>query len=399
MKILTKNNSITLLLLISLLYAFIPVESGKGQFVFLLQSSFLILITLLSMYVSKFKIKMNRLGKISLFVLLFYTIFSIQISNGGREYTMLVSILFSFITASAINYNENFRKYFLTALKGLIILSIIVLILQLLIFMVTGNIIHIHEMIYPFSEARIGTDKLFEDLYRFGGFYTEPGTYSNWLYLFLVIYMILSRKIFTPLILIGSLSMILSYSVWGMVFGAYLFTIAVMTKIKKSSWAFKFLLIVSFLSFSFYSVYKFEDSSAVQFALYKLDLNSANTSTSGKIDFYKKYEANIIDLLLIGEGYKPKTYEGIGSPQDTGTIINLSVIFGILFTFIILFIFVISFQKCCGWIMLFASLPIFISKIYFSDPAFWLLYFLVVYGGYTNYKNSIKLNDKKTICY
>jgi hypothetical protein len=241
-------------------------------------------------------------------------------------------------------------------------------------------------MVYPFSEARVGTDKLFEGLFRFGGLYIEPGTYSNWMYLFLVIYMILSRKIFTPLVLTGSLSMILSYSVWGMVFGAYLFTFAIMTKIKKTSWKSKIILLLSFLSFSYYSIITFSNSKAVNFAIYKLDVDSENTSTSGKIDFYKKYEAHLGDLLFIGEGYKPKIYEGIGSPQDTGIIVNLSVIFGIFFTCIILFIFIISFQKCCGWIMFFASLPIFISKIYFSDPTFWLLYFLVIYAGYSNFK-------------
>jgi len=230
MKLLKLNKDLSdkfkiLFLLILFLYAFIPFEGGGSQFVFIAHSFSLMLITLYALYANNFKIKMNRLGKISLFILLFFLILSILVSNGGREYTMFLSIVFSFITASAIHYSANFKNYFLTALKWLIIISVTTLVLQLLIFMMTGTIIHFHEMIYPFSEGRIGTDRLFSDLYRFGGIYIEPGTYSNWMYLFLVMYMILSKKVFSPLVLIGSLSMILSYSVWGMVFGAFLFTI------------------------------------------------------------------------------------------------------------------------------------------------------------------------------
>lgn len=396
MKILKKDNLIILLLFISFLYSFIHVEGGPGQFRFLMQSSFLMIITFLALYTSNFRINMNRLGKISLFLLFFFTILSILISNAGREYTMIVSIIFSSITASVIHYNEKFKKNFLTALQSLIILSIGLLVLQLLIFKTTGNIIKFHEIFYPFSQGRIGVDKLFDDLYRFGGLYIEPGTYSNWLYLFLIIYIILSRKIFSPLVLIGSLSLILSFSVWGMIFGTYLFIISIMLKIKKASLKYKFLILLSFFSFAFYSITQFEDNSAVKFAIYKLDVDSGNTSTSAKVDFYKKYQSDLTKLLFIGEGYTPSIYKGIDSPQDTGFIINLSVIFGIFFTFIIFLIFFISLVKCCGWIMLFAFLPILTSKIYFSDPVFWLLFFLVIYSGFTNYKN-VNLNNKNII--
>lgn len=384
MKILSKENFIVLLLFISFLYAFIPVEGGAGHFVFLLHSSFLILITLLAIFISKFKLKMNRWGKISLFLLFFYMLLSMIVTSGGRELSMFISIVFSFITASAIHYNIRFRNYFFIALKWLISISIVILILQLLVFMVTGEIIHVHEIIFPFSEARVGTDKLYSDLYRFGGLYIEPGTYSNWMYLFLIIYMLLSKKIFSPLVLIGALSITLSYSVWGMVFGAYLFIIVTLSKIKKTSWKSKVLLVMFFLLFSSFVVTKYADSEAVKFALFKLDTDSTNASTQGKINFYKRYEEHISDLLLIGEGYKPKIYEGIVSPQDTGIVVNLSVIFGMFFTFIVLLMFTISLLKCCGWFMLFASFPIFVSKIYFSDPVFWLLYFLVIYCGYSS---------------
>ena len=149
MKILKKDNLIILLLFISFLYSFIHVEGGPGQFRFLMQSSFLMIITFLALYTSNFRINMNRLGKISLFLLFFFTILSILISNAGREYTMIVSIIFSSITASVIHYNEKFKKNFLTALQSLIILSIGLLVLQLLIFKTTGNIIKFHEIFYP----------------------------------------------------------------------------------------------------------------------------------------------------------------------------------------------------------------------------------------------------------
>ena len=385
------SEPIKILMLIGLfLYAFIPFESHGSSLAFVLHMFSLSSITVFALYLGKFKLRMNKIGKVSVFIILFFTMYTIEISSGIDAIRMLASLMFSFITASIINYNDKFKYFFLTSIKYLLIVSATALIIQILTFMLSGTILHIHEIIFPFSEARVGADQFFTELFRFGGIYIEPGTYSNWMYLFLMIYIVINKDIsnlFFPIVI--AISIIISYSAWGMLFGSYLLIILSLLKIKNASLKIKIFTVGSLAILLYLLYFYFIDSAAIDFAFSRLDTNPSNSSTGSKLLFFEKFKSQIQNFLLIGEGYSPSFYHGIGSPQDAGFILNLSVIFGVLFTSMILFLFCISLIKCCGWVVLFMVLPVFVSKIYFWDPLFWLLYFLVVYGGYSKNKGRV----------
>ncbi len=371
-------------LFVGLLYAFVPFEAGNYLITNAIHITALMLISMYTLYVGRFKLKMNQLGKIVLILLMVFTMISSMVSYGKGEVIFAFSIIFSFITASVIHYNNNFKHQFLIALKWLIIFSISMLFLQLIVLNITGDVLSIHEMIFPFSEARISINTKFDDLYRMGGIYIEPGTYSNLMYLFLVIYMLLSKNLSNYLLFIGAISIILSYSVWGMIFGSYLLFFLIFIKLKNSSLKMKLLVLIAVFSIGSLSINYIINSPAVNYATYKV--NSDVSSVSEKEKAYSRYKESIDDFFIIGEGFSPEFNVGIASVQDSGFLLNFSVVFGILFTVYILMVYILSFLKCCTPIQLIISLPIFVSKIYYWDAAFWLLFFLVVYGGYTKHK-------------
>ena len=370
----------TLLLFLGLLYALIPFETSKA---ILIHSAALMFVIGYALYVGNFKIKINHLGRIILLMFTILTLMGLLISSEADGLIFTFAIVFGSITASMIHYNPKFRHLFFIAFKWLVIFSIAMLFLQTVILTITGKVLPIHEFIFPFSEARIGTYTNFEGLYRMGGLYIEPGTYANMMYLFLIIYLVISKNTFSPVLFIGAISIILSYSVWGMIFGSYLLIILIIAKLKKITWKIKLIILLilaltSFFSFNYISNY-IDQSQAIQFASHKI--NVSHGSAESKMQAFHKYEETFGDFLIIGEGFYPEFNKGLSSVQDAGFLLNVSVVFGILFAICIFTLYIYLSLKYYTWVGAAASLPIFISKIFYYDAAFWLLFFLVIYGG------------------
>jgi hypothetical protein len=396
MTLIKTNKNLSDILKISLLfflmiYAFIPFETTTSSMAYKIHIFFMILIVLYALYMENFKIKINRLGIVTFFIIIIFILVTLLFNNvtfWPRAPIYIIAILFALIVASIIQKDSKFKYYFLSALQWLIGISILFLFLQILYFAITKDIILFHEMFFPFSEARIGTDKAFKDLFRMGGLYIEPGTYSNWMYCFLILYMLLIKKISSPFIIIGSISLILSYSTWGMIFGTFLLTLSLSNKLITSSWKIKSFIALIFLFLSYFYITNFSKTQAVNFATNKLTVGNASSDAK-----YKAYEAffnNIENFLFIGQGFEPEIGRDIASFQDAGIILNLAVTFGILYTIVILLIFITSYLKYNKTIMFIASLPIFMGKLYFYDPVFWLIIFIVIFNGFNNAKKEIK---------
>jgi hypothetical protein len=304
--------------------------------------------------------------------------------------SFLLSIIFAFITASTIHNKEIFRKQFSITLEWLIIFSVSMFFLQFIVFYLSNNVLPIHKFIFPFSEARIGVLEISNSILRLGGLYIEPGTYCNWMYLFLVIYILISDNVKKSLLYIVAISMIMSYSVWGIIFGSYLLIILIIIKLKKFTWKKRIMLFLILLLMSYSTIEYISNSSAIQYSSNKI--NSNNGSVTAKEMTFKNYKDNFTNFLIIGEGLNPPFYKKLTSPQDSGFILNLSIIIGIFFTIIILLIYTISFFKYSNSLIFLISLPIFFSKINYYEASFWLLFFIIIYKGHSTYQKNISLN-------
>ena len=389
------NNLKRFLFFLTLLYIFIPFETTDPTFSMKIRLAVAMGLTFYMLYLNDFKIKLNNLGKITLLLLIFLIILNSFISFDTTLFIFTGAIIFGAVTASIIKNNTTLYNDFLTGLEWLIIFSIFTLLFQLIYFSQTGEVISFHKMVYPLSEERIGIQKEFGNLHRLGGMYIEPGTYSNFMYLFLIIYLFLTKNIKSSLLFIGAVSILFTYSVWGIIFGSYFVIVLILARIKESSLKKKFTIIFLLFLINLVGINYILNSPAIQFAMAKMEAGGG--SVSAKEDAYNKYAQTYDNFLIIGEGFSSSFEKGLTSAQDAGFLLNLSVILGIFFTALLILIYLISFIKSSDKFVILASLPIFISKIYYWDFAFWLLFFLIVYSGYakntTSNKNSSYINQ------
>lgn len=330
-----------------------------------------------------------RYRAFDLAILLFFAFLFVvgeMISKERDGIEFIFSILFGHIVANALYNSDGFRSSFLIALKWLIVLSIILLVVQYAVLLLTGNVLDIHGFIFPFSEARISVNTMF-GFYRMGGMYIEPGTYSNMMYIFLILYMVLSKKTDSLLLYVGVASIILTGSVWGLIFGSYMATILFIEKLLKTKeiplikkiFTTLILIVVYYASISY-----LQNSKLLKYAENKMNTN--NPSVNAKELTFTKYQESYSDFLILGEGFSPEFYVGIPSPQDAGLLLNITVIFGVLAGLIIAIVFLVSTIRCCSWVLLFATLPVFISKLYYVDRVFWLLFFVMIFGAYSGFR-------------
>jgi len=371
-------------LFICLIYAFIPFEAVSFISTNKIHRIFLILIMLYALYINSFKI--SKYGSIFFIIFLFFALINSFVSIGENIIIFAMSILFAAIVVPIIYQNNKFKNQFLVAIRWLIIFSITMFFLQFILYHITGEILLLHELIFPFSKARIAEELSYGNLMRMGGIYIEPGTYSNYMFIYIFIYLTLTRNIKDILLFIGAISIILTASVWGMIFASYFLVMLILSNLSMISVKNKLLFLSILIFVGYESVGYLEHNLAVQYALNKTQANDkANGSTGAKKFVYLKYKKEYINLLLLGQGFKPEFQKNTFSLQDSGVLLNMSIIFGIFFTGIFFITFILALLKITNYWIVLGSLPIFISKIYYWEPALYLLYFLVVYGAFLNY--------------
>jgi hypothetical protein len=362
---------------ICLLYGWIPFEAETYAMSFRIHLIFMFLLMLYAFYSNSFKI--SKYSILFFFTLIFISGLLFFKSYGSAIFSFVTSILFASIVVPTLFNNSKFKNYFTQALYLLIIMSISMFFLQIIIYISTGNLPLLHELIFPFSKARIATEIQFDNLTRMGGMYIEPGTYSNYMFILLTIYFILKKKVNYYLLFICALSIILTYSLWGMIFATYLLIIIFLVQLKRISFHKKILLLFIVFSVLFYINQNIQHNNAIQYGIEKLQRNGTNNSTGAKKTAYKEFINSIENYFILGDGFSPKLQKKVLSLQDAGLILNLSIVFGIIFTICFLLIYLILVFKLTNITIAFISLPIFMSKLFYWDPAIWLLFFMLIY--------------------
>ena len=374
-------------LFICLLYGLIPTEGAPyitdQQFHWI----FLLLIIIYTLYINSFKI--NIYGVIFFMLFVLFAGLNSFITMGHDIVLFSQAVLFAAVIAPTVYTNDIFRNQFLIALRWLLILSLSMFYLQFTIYHVTGNLLLVHEFFFPFSHARLGSEgDIYDNIVRMGGMYIEPGTYSNFIYVYMLIYMVITKNLKDPLLYFIAVSIILTYSAWGMMVASYFLIILIFSNLKQFSLIKRILLflIIFFLGFS--SIKYFENTPAVNFLYDKL--HATNGSTGHKKDAYKEFYRRSDNLIFTGEGFQPTFKHKITSLQDSGILLNFAIIFGALFALLIFVVFIISLLKATNIMITLISLPVFFDKMYYWDGAFMLLFFIVLYQGLF-YKKRIRI--------
>ncbi len=376
------NTLRTILLLFAMLYCLIPFEAATQTLPLVIRLVAATLIAVYAWHVSSFK--RSTIGDIALAIVILAALGNVLFGFSLRFFVFLVAVIFGYITANAVIYSSAFHRVFVRSIKALLLLSMAGLVIQLATYIFTGKILLLHEIVYPMSRARL---EVMDGLVRFGGIYIEPGTYANFMYMFLLAYMVASKDMSSWLIYACAISIVLTGSVWGMVFGAYLLAVVFLANISPK----KLYASVPLAFFSGYTLYLLSQGQAMDYLVQKMQFQSE--SGHSKVVLVNEFLQRFQEYIVAGDGFEQKICQTCASPQDAGLMINMILVFGILFATAIFLVLLYSFISGRQWVMLVSFLPVLLSKAYYWDFVVWLLFFLIVF------RSLLSEARVKSVCY
>ncbi|CAK0754566.1 conserved membrane hypothetical protein [Gammaproteobacteria bacterium] len=281
-----------------------------------------------------------------------------------------LSIVWGLLMASlSINGAANTIVFLCT---GYLTFHMIGLALGIFIYVATGQIVDLHSVIFPFSEARVGELKGFV---RITGFHVEPGSYSNFIYLVVLVRSLFMMRILSWFNAIAMASTMLTLAAWSVIgFGAFLIASLVELLLFNKT-RLPFVLSVS-VSVAVILPSILIDEFENDYTIYITDRFSGSDydpSRNDKILAFISWQNEITDAIFIGNPL-PKAYCPFClSPQDFGTMINMTYYFGVVPTLLLLLALSLNtLRRLNGAFLIFAA-PLIISKAYFFEPLVWLI--------------------------
>jgi hypothetical protein len=351
-------------LLLLMLYAFMPFETESENFALQIRSGVAIFFTL---YVLRSTgIFLDRCSFVLLIFALFAVAFAALVSVSGRFFVTLVSIVLAAVVSCAADRDPLFRCSLSRALEWLLVLSSMALLLQLAVWHGTGELLRIHEVFFPLSEARVEDHGEFA---RLGGLYIEPGTFANWSLLIFLVYRMLAYSP-NPLLpfLVGG-AMVASLSVWGVAAGLVIIIVSAPAALRGKPLRASLLIGLGCLA-----IPVIFNADVLAFIEAKTALESV--SGDSKVVAVNEFMHEFDSIFLLGKGFAPNFCVGCTSPQDAGVFIGFSVTFGVLFAIIVFLALFLGVFRRLGFAGILIALFVPVSKVFYWDFIFWILVFL-----------------------
>jgi hypothetical protein len=352
-------------LFLALLYGIVPTEGGGANFAVFLRLGVAGALVLFVLVLFK-----PRLSKTTAYLVCAIFLFSLMAafrSFSGGLFALWFAVVFAATLSAAAMQNILFRKSLSTAVLALIVCSVASLFLQIGIYLFSGVALDFHKMLYPFSDARIAESF---GLVRFTGLYIEPGTYSNWLYLLLLIYLVLSSNKKPYVIYLVAGSMIATFSAWGAGVAILLVLVTTVRSLRQV------VLLIIFVSVFLQLVPTGSLYGALDIFEHKTALDRVDAGA--KIEAYEEFQRIVGDIAVIGNGFASKFCEDCFSPQDAGFAINLAVVMGATFCVGVFGYYFSRLFLARDFGLAALSLPLLFTKAFYWEFAVWLLFFLVV---------------------
>lgn len=364
---LRKEYLIAVVLCFLAIYAFVPTESETSTFPMVVRT---VAVTVL-MVVSIVNIAELRFQfAIPLVLIVFYFSVLAVISFSFRYFVAVIVVSAAFCWAVAFYQSKIFRRATVFAINFLIYFSIGFLVLQFLEYYSTGRLFDYHNLIFPWSEARL---PLWSSLARVGGAYLEPGTYANWIYVFLLFRLFLDRSAGFLLVPLVSFTMIFSMSAWGVLVGIFVISVYAFGKLDKT-------VLLYFLSalIGGYVVFSLLELGDVWALLEnKIFYSGSRESRDGALqEFLGIYP----DWLIFGLGFGKVFCVDCTSPQDAGLIISLVVVYGLPFAIFVLAVIYFFAFKQGGLQLLVLTLPLLTTKLFYWEHVLWFVFMLSLLG-------------------
>ncbi len=353
-----------LLLFVLFVYTFIPFETASEGLALQIRSVGAILLMAYALLTAKWSLDRSTLA-IAVLVLSMAVLAAI-VSTSGRVFILGISVFLGAVISCAIRDDIKFRANFLCALELLLVISSLALLVQVAIWKATGEIVHIHEFVFPLSESRVEDHFFFA---RMGGVFIEPGTYANWTCLFVVAYRLLSDRPKHWLMFLVGAAMVASVSAWGLAAGLVILLVSAAGALRAAPLSGIPLLAGVGLAISWVL-----SSDVLDF----IETKSALESDSGdsKVVAINEFVRIFDSILLLGQGFAPDFCRFCLAPQDAGVFIGLSVVTGVLFAVVAFSFFYLGVFSKAGLSGLLVAAFVVVSKVFYWDFILWVLFFL-----------------------
>lgn len=264
------------------------------------------------------------------------------------------------------------KPMLLLALDLLLGFWVSIFVVQVALNMGLGILIDFHQLLHPYSEARISTG--WDDGWlRLTGPHIEPGTYSNWVYGLVVLRGLARRKFFDLFNLIAILTTVLSFSFWAMLAAGVYAAAALAASLRGFTMmsVIRMLMLLVLLSAVLAIVASFGMHQIQEYVVDRLTFD--DISGASKLAAWNGFLDELANVLVIGRPIEYDFCGGCESPQDAGVSINLVMLAGLVPTLALFALMGMMVFRRGGVFAVVAAIPLMFAKFYVYEPMFWLI--------------------------
>jgi len=368
-RIVSSNVLLSIALCLGFVYCLLPTESSGVNVGLNVYFRALVASVIAALVAVRYKPRINILCACYLGVLFLVSIMAALFSFSNYLFLLWLSVGFGLTLAAAAAKDAVFRSALARAILALIVFSGLALALQLALYAASGVSVDLHQIIFPFSEARIADHVTF---LRFGGVYIEPGTLAQWIYLEMLVYLALSQNAKSYVIAFVATTMLLTASTWG-VGVALLLTVVALARASSH----ERLLVIVALSVLIFVLIEVAPTADV-FDFFDAKITFETESVGYKGDTYDQFFRALGGMVFIGQGFVPDFCHNCLSVQDAGLGLNMVVVMGLVFATGTCLLYFYSIIRGGDFWFAVMSIPLVFTKAFFWDFLVWLLFFVVI---------------------
>lgn len=348
-------------------YILIPTESEASTFPLMVRTA----VAMVLVGVALFSIREVRLGySLVLVFVLFYFLVLSAISFSLRYFVASAAVVAAFFWALAYFQSSSFRNASVLALDLLIYVSMFFLVLQFMEYYLTGKLFDYHNLLFPWSEARL---PLWSSLARVGGVYIEPGTYSNWIYTFLLLRLFMEKEVGSLMVPFVAITMIFSMSAWGVIIGVFVLAVYLVKGLDYKLAA----LIVAILGGFALGATLVDFGDVVHFLENRAFYSGSRNVRDDAVEEFLKI---LPDVLVFGLGFGRVFCVDCLSPQDAGVVISAVSVYGLIFS-ALFFSVIFYYAYLRGGVRFFLlCVPLLNTKLFYWDHILWMIFMFAVLG-------------------
>jgi hypothetical protein len=242
------------------------------------------------------------------------------------------------------------------------------------LFFAAGELVDLHQALFPFSMGRQG---YYLGVWRLSGFFIEPGTYSQWMYMLVLLRIALGGSYLNLTNTVAVLSCILTFSAWAIIAALFFASSLILHSLGPSLTSerrTRVLLGIAFLAIAFIASYViFSDTIGNYFEYIWRRYDQSDSMNRVRFDGLYEFTSRLPEVILFGNPISDPVCRWCLAPEDIGLWSSFTYHFGLAPTVILGAILVFRLLARRDLALLAAFVPFAFTKAQFYEPLAWML--------------------------